>query len=206
MAVRPDPADQSSKPSLSLHNTQDAILKIHEHLIDISRLICEEINKPVKQQPDYKQAYLSEHRKLLEMAAAQNALADSKQHMEKENAYLRLQLIPQYENTLKRHEEMNLEAQVLTKGLETKLSILEKVNSEEQQKHARALEAAISLLNQQIQKVRDLEQEIEYRSKPSKTASPQIRIMPQPRRSSRLANLAGFQVAGHSLHGRKSAL
>ena len=205
MIVKPDPAVQDSESHIFVCGAQDSVLKIHEHLVDISRLACQTNDELAQQQSSYKQAYLSEHRKLLEMAAAHSALTDANQRLEQENAYLKRQLIPQYERDLKRQEEMNLEAQILTKGLETKLLVLEKVSSDEQQKHARALKAATSLLNTQLQTVRELKKEIEQQSTACSATPSQIQAPSKPRRSGRLGNMASVQASERTLGSRKSA-
>ncbi|KAF3030383.1 hypothetical protein E8E12_001252 [Didymella heteroderae] len=203
--VKPDPASQDSESRISLCDAQDSVLKIHEHLVDISRLACQTNDELAHQRSSYKQAYFSEHRKLLEMAAAHKALTDANQRLEQENGYLKQQLIPQYERDLKRQEKMNLEAQILAKGLETKLLVLEKVNSDEQQRHARALEAATGLLHTQIQKIKDLKKEIEQRPTACNATPSQIHTPSQPRRSGRLGNMTSVQASERTLRSRKSA-
>lgn len=198
MDPQSSPASQASELSISLRGTQDAVLKIHEHLVDISRLVCQTNDELAQQQSNYKQAYLSEHRKLLEVAANQNALADANQRLEEENSYLKLQLIPQYESTLKRQGEVVVELQILVKGLETKLLVLEKVNGDEQRQHARAIESATSLLNMQIQNIKDLKREIEQRSTGCSTTPLKVQGGSQPRRSGRLTSSKAARVVEHS--------
>lgn len=74
MFVKPEPASQDSESHIPLCDAQESVLKIHEHLVDISRLVCQKNEELAQQRSSYKQAYLSEHRKLLEMAAAYNNL------------------------------------------------------------------------------------------------------------------------------------
>lgn len=102
MDVKPDPAIKDSRPRIAFCAAQDLVLKIHQHLVDISRLACQTNDELAQQQSSYKQAYLSKHRKLLEIAVAHKALADTNQRLEQENIYLKQQLLPQYEHNLKR--------------------------------------------------------------------------------------------------------
>ncbi|KAF3037140.1 hypothetical protein E8E11_002060 [Didymella keratinophila] len=204
IAVKPDSALEDGEPRISANGAQNSVLKIHQHLVDISRLACQTNDELAQQQSSYKQAYLSEHRKLLEIAAAHNALTQANERLEQENVYLKQQLIPQHERNLERQKELNLEAQVLTKCLETKLLVLEKVNSDEQHKHARALEAAASLLNTQVQTIRDLKKEVEQQPTACSAGSSPSQTTLQPRRSGRLRNATSVQSTERALRSRKS--
>jgi hypothetical protein len=138
------------------------------------------------------------------MAAAHKALAETNQHLEQENVYLKQQLLPRYERNLERQKELNLEAQVLTKCLETKLLILEKANGDEQHKHAKVLEAATSLLNTQFQTIRELKKEIEQQPTACNGGPSSSQATPQPRRSGRLRNATSAQSSERTLRSRKS--
>jgi hypothetical protein len=135
---------------------------------------------------------------------AHKALADTNQHLEQDNIYLKQQLLPQYEHNLERQKELNFEAQVLTKCLETKLLVLEKVNGDEQQKHARALEAATALLTTQVQTIRNLKKEIEQQPIACNGGPSSSQATSQPRRSGRLRNATSVQSSERTLRSRKS--
>jgi hypothetical protein len=204
MDIKPDPAIEDGRPRIAFCAAQDSVLKIHQHLVDISRLACQTNDELAQQQSSYKQAYLSEHRKLLEMTVAHKALADTNQHLEQENIYLKQQLLPQYEHNLERQKELNLEAHVLTKRLETKLLVLEKVNGDEQHKHARALEAATALLTTQVQTIRNLKKEIEQQPTACNGGLSSSEATPQPRRSGRLRNATSVPSSERTFRSRKS--
>lgn len=72
---------------------RDSVLKIHQHLVDISRLACQWNNKLPQEQKNYKQAYLSEHHKLLETVAAHKNLTEAHRILEREIKILKRQLV-----------------------------------------------------------------------------------------------------------------
>lgn len=190
--------------NVPLRGAQDSVIQIHQHLVDISRLACQTNDELAQHQSSYKQAYLSEHQKLLDMTAAHNALADASSCLERENGYLKQQLILKYHSDLKRQQELSLEAQIHTRTLEAKLEVLERMGYDEQQKHTRALKVATSLLNMQTQRIEALEKEIDARSTARSAAALQVSTA-QVRRSSRLRGATSVQPSERTLRGRKSA-
>ncbi|KAF2818077.1 hypothetical protein CC86DRAFT_389194 [Ophiobolus disseminans] len=191
IAVKPDPDMQERVLHGPQYSAQDYVLRIHQHLVDISQLACQSKDELPQYQLNYKQAYLSEHQKLVETVAAHNLLADTNQVLEKENAYLKHQLIPQYERLLERQARADLEAQ----SVEVKLETLGKASSNDQEKHLRALEAASSFLSMQTRKIAALEKDVEARLSSSQLPTAQLR------RSSRLS---GTNSLKRTLRGTKS--
>lgn len=53
MFVKPEPASQNSESHIPLCDAQESVLKIHEHLVDISRLVCQKNEELAQQRSSY---------------------------------------------------------------------------------------------------------------------------------------------------------
>jgi hypothetical protein len=186
--VKSDPALWESGSHLCLCGAQNSVLKIHQHLVDISRLAWQTNNDLPQHYSEYKQAYLSEHRKLIETVSDQKVLIDTNERLEQENHYIKHQLIPRYESTFQRQEVSRLEAQVLVQSLEAKLQMLEKLSRDEQPKQTGAYKATVNLVHSQTQETAVLK-----KRRKTWSNSPQIPTT-QPRRSSRLGGYASPKI------------
>jgi chorismate mutase len=195
--VKPDPDLWGSGSHECLCSAQHTVSKIQQHLFDISRLACQSNNELPQDYLGYKQAYLSERRKLLETVAAYKMQTDAFEKLEQENNYLKHQLIPHYESNVQRQEVTCLEAQVLMQSLEVKLQKLEKVGCDEQEKKTRAFKATTGLENTETREIAALEKDIETCSK-----SPQIPTL-HLRRSSRLRSTVDMQALKRTTRGGK---